>query len=140
MPPGRYGPRLYLVSEGDQFSADKALRYEKSIAPTLEKKEVPDLQSQEQVAYDILKIPRAREVHQPWISVPLSAITSFGECINIVFAGRREEEVQVGTGDASMSKGSGRGQRKPFADLLLMNGPGTCVPLVAAVYILRVSN
>lgn len=29
-------------------------------------------------------------------------------------------------------------QRVPFADVLLLNGPGTCVPLVLAVWAARV--
>lgn len=87
--------------------------------------------------YEIVQIPRAREVHQPWIFVPLSTIVSLGECIRIVFASRKEEMRQVGSEKAQSSRVN---DRRPFADLLIMNGPGTCVPLVLAAYLLRVSQ
>ncbi|CCA66710.1 hypothetical protein PIIN_00390 [Serendipita indica DSM 11827] len=100
----RYEPRLYLVSQGDILSAEKAAEFEsKSSFPP---------------AFTIVTIPRARKVLQPLWTTPWTTLISLVSCL---------QEVSFGL----VVRG------KPFADLLLLNGPGTCVPLFIAVFINR---
>ncbi|KAJ7680388.1 oligosaccharide biosynthesis protein Alg14 like protein, partial [Mycena polygramma] len=66
--------------------------------------------------YTILPIPRARRVHQPLVTTPPTALYSLSSCIHhITFAPSRSS----------------------FADVLILNGPGTCFVLCIAVYINR---
>ncbi|KAJ7783243.1 glycosyltransferase family 1 protein [Mycena metata] len=106
---GRYSPRTYVISEGDSFSAQKAR----------------DLESLKQTGagpaqYTLLTIPRARRVHQSLLATPPTALVSLLSCIyhitlaHIPFPFRN---------------------RPPFADILILNGPGTCFMLCIAVYI-----
>ncbi|KDO24104.1 hypothetical protein SPRG_10891 [Saprolegnia parasitica CBS 223.65] len=57
------------------------------------------------------EIPRSREVGQSWVTTIFSTAKAFVHCMQIVF------------------------RYQP--DLLLCNGPGTCIPLCAAVLLLR---
>ncbi|KAF8893804.1 glycosyltransferase family 1 protein [Infundibulicybe gibba] len=99
----RYTPRIYIISEGDSLSEQKVVRLEMKTAPRRE-------------TYQILKIPRARRVHQSILSTPPTALTSLAACIfhiviNPIF------------------------RAEAFSDILLLNGPGTCFVLCIAVYV-----
>lgn len=61
--------------------------------------------------YQIVKIPRSRAVLQSYASATLSTVRAFIQCVPIVFAHR--------------------------PDVVLSNGPGTCVPIVLIVYLMR---
>ncbi|KAF8590884.1 glycosyltransferase family 1 protein [Ramaria rubella] len=69
-------------------------------------------------AFTILSIPRARRVHQSLLMTPPTAIISLFTCIYHLSLRPMIT-------------------RRPFADVLLVNGPGTCVMLCAAAYISR---
>jgi len=126
LPPARYTPRTYLISSGDRFSADKARAYESSLSGS------SDASQKEQCEYDIITLPRARAVHQSFMTTPLSLARSFATCFKIIAV-----DPLLGHGRSKRRKEDER--KRVFADLVLMNGPGTCVPVVLAVYILRVS-
>ncbi|KAJ7647273.1 glycosyltransferase family 1 protein [Roridomyces roridus] len=64
--------------------------------------------------YTILTIPRARRVHQSLATTPPTALHSLLSCIYHVTLAR-----------------------KPFADILILNGPGTCFVLCIAVCVNR---
>ncbi|KAJ1554825.1 UDP-N-acetylglucosamine transferase subunit [Nowakowskiella sp. JEL0078] len=57
----------------------------------------------------ILKIPRSREVGQSWFTTAFSSIKALFHCISLVFS------------------------HSP--DILISNGPGTCIPVCLAVYL-----
>ncbi|KAK7057141.1 UDP-N-acetylglucosamine transferase subunit ALG14 [Favolaschia claudopus] len=100
----RYTPRTYIISEGDVLSAQKAHDLELSKQT-----------SQSSAQYTILTIPRARRVHQRLLTTPPTALYSLLKCIyHVAFA-------QFSA-------------RSSFADLLVLNGPGTCFVLCIAVY------
>ncbi|CAO1633624.1 unnamed protein product [Parajaminaea phylloscopi] len=107
--PRRYRPRTYVVSSGDGLSATKAREHEEQWAGSPADEHEP--------TFAIVTLPRARNVHQSWLSTPLSTLLSFFACLRLVVRGPR---------------------RTAFADVVMMNGPGTCVPLVAAVYVNRI--
>lgn len=126
LPPSRYSPSLYLISTNDRFSADKAAQLQSllaSSAPSDIRKE-----PKQEKGYSILSIPRARAVHQSFLSTPVSVLISFAFCVEHVVRRPLWAKWQCRADDDTR-----------FADLVLMNGPGTCVPLVAAIYISRVS-
>ncbi len=56
-------------------------------------------------------VPRSREVGQPYLTALFTTLWAFFACIRVVFAAR--------------------------PDLLLVNGPGTCLPLCVAAWLLR---
>jgi len=108
----RYTPRTYLVSEGDELSAQKAI--------ALEGLKVASAKSPAKGGYQILTIPRARRVHQNILSVPFTTLRSLLAAVYRVTLVPR------------LSRGSA-------FDILLINGPGTCVVLCLAIYVNRVS-
>lgn len=65
--------------------------------------------------YTLLCIPRARRVHQPLITTPVTAAYSLIVSLYHIAL-------------APVLSG------KPFADVLILNGPGTCCMLCLAVY------
>jgi len=105
----RYTPRIYIISEGDSLSAQKSVALESL-------KQEQDTQHD----YTLLTIPRARHVHQSLISTPPTALFSLIVCLYHFTI------LPLCTGI-----------RWPFADVLILNGPGTCFVLCAAVYVNR---
>jgi len=69
-------------------------------------------------------IPRARRVHQSLLTTPPDAVKSLLACVYLISL------------RPFFEKGA---FRQPFADLLILNGPGTCVILYTAVLLNRVS-
>lgn len=167
LPSERYTSRTYIVSRGDQFSIARAREAEAQMqrqrqrhdltqgtpapsespqtkayafASAKETSQVDDNEGEETApapapsaedasaspAIDVLELPRARRVHQAWISTPLSVLLAFTACVDRIVL----RPVPRARHRASI--------RHQFADVVLMNGPGTCVPLVAAIWILRV--
>ncbi|KAF8135461.1 glycosyltransferase family 1 protein [Boletus edulis] len=111
----RYSPRIYIVSEGDTLSASKAVSLEHSKAS---RNPIPG--SDGQRSFEIVTIPRARRVHQAMWTVFPTFMRSVLACIHLV------------TIAPLLKKDS---FRTPFAHLLILNGPGTCVTLCAAVMV-----
>jgi beta-1,4-N-acetylglucosaminyltransferase len=115
--PKRYSPRIYILSHNDDFSRDKALELERSWGAGDEAG---------QANYSIITLPRARDVHQPWLTTPFSVVKSLKTAYKCTAPQRRPGP----NGEAE----------EPFADLLLMNGPGTCVPLLLAMYLHQLAS
>ncbi|KAG2036090.1 glycosyltransferase family 1 protein [Suillus americanus] len=113
---GRYTPRTYIVSEGDAFSAQKALALEHIKATN-------HVFSDDRPQYKLFIIPRARRVHQSLLSTPPDAVKSLLACVYLVSV------------RPLFKKGA---FREPFVDLLILNGPGTCVILCAAILLNRI--
>jgi len=70
----------------------------------------------------ILKIPRARKVHQSPLTTPFSAAWSLIYCIYRLTV---------------LSLLTSQLKNPSFADVLILNGPGTCFVLCLAVYFNR---
>ncbi|GAA6058831.1 hypothetical protein JCM10212_002775 [Sporobolomyces blumeae] len=110
----RFSRRTWIISSGDQLSETKALELEREIGSG---------------QFRILWIPRARKVHQSYLTSPLTTLYSLASClwhITILpwFCSR------------SSQGGGGRGKRRrTFADLILLNGPGSCVPIAIAAFL-----
>ncbi|KAN0114221.1 glycosyltransferase family 1 protein [Russula decolorans] len=106
----RYTPRTYLISEGDSLSAQKARALE-GLKATYAK-------SPAKGRYQILTIPRARRVHQNILTVPFTTSRSLLDAVYRVTLAPRL------SGQSAF-------------DVLLLNGPGTCVVLCLAAYVNR---
>jgi len=116
----RYRRRIYLVSDGDVLSAQKAHELEFKRGGSKEIQESPFLDN---LQCTILTVPRARKVHQtPW-TTPFTAARSLAFCLYhfTVLPLLRM-------------------QRTAFADVLILNGPGTCFVLCLAVFVNKVSS
>ena len=72
-----------------------------------------------------MAVPRARRVHQTMWTVLPTFMHSVSACIYLVTIAPLLRRDSFGT---------------PFADLLILNGPGTCVTLCAAVVVNKVSS
>ncbi|CAB4000570.1 UDP-N-acetylglucosamine transferase subunit ALG14 homolog [Paramuricea clavata] len=89
-----YYPRIYIVANTDNMSAEKIKNFEK------------------ENKYEFEKIPRSREVHQSWSSTVITTFKSVLFSFPLVF------------------------RHKP--QLILCNGPGTCIPICLAAFLLKV--
>ncbi|CAD6941418.1 unnamed protein product [Tilletia controversa] len=147
--PARYTERIYFVSHGDQFSSQKARELETSLASTRtriksESRREKDDTSDSTPRVVVEELPRARRVHQSFATTPLTAAQCLLVCIDHVLVRPLKASWRTGTrprrrpqSDSGRSPAVSR-KNDVFADLLLLNGPGTCVPLVLAVYIRKV--
>ncbi|PPQ67274.1 hypothetical protein CVT25_005857 [Psilocybe cyanescens] len=104
--PERYNPRTYVVCSGDDLSVQKVIQFESQFSGT------------QKSNYSLLLIPRARHVHQPLVTIPVSVAFSLIHCIYyLTFRPLFDPKTPK------------------FADALVLNGPGTCFVLCIAVYI-----
>ncbi|GAA5860460.1 hypothetical protein JCM8547_000309 [Rhodosporidiobolus lusitaniae] len=105
----RFTTRVWIVSSGDAMSEQKALAMEKQIGSG---------------KFRILRIPRARRVHQSYLTSPFTTLHSLAFCLwhitlsPLLFSPRP-------------------GRKRVFADLILLNGPGSCVPIAASTFLPR---
>ena len=100
--PARYTYRTYLISDTDQFSAEKAHVFERELRAKLGEEIArpvtnaygrvcrdpaqgnyipPDLDSEYGLGYRVVKAPRARAIHQSLLSTPVSCLKSFWTCL-----------------------------------------------------------
>ncbi|KAJ5172224.1 UDP-N-acetylglucosamine transferase subunit alg14 [Penicillium capsulatum] len=113
-----YTYRTYVVSSGDDLSADKAVEFEARNAKKLGKPEDPG-------SYSIVTIPRARRVHQSYLTAPFSTISCFYACI-LVLCGRFPGQPKLPAEYPSS-----------HPDLIVTNGPAISVCMICAAKLLR---
>ncbi|GAA5820769.1 hypothetical protein JCM11491_001591 [Sporobolomyces phaffii] len=70
--------------------------------------------------FRILKIPRARKVHQSYLTSPFTTLYSLAFCL-----------YHIAVSPVLWSRD------RRFADLILLNGPGSCVPIAASAFLPR---
>ncbi|KAL4990519.1 oligosaccharide biosynthesis protein Alg14 like protein [Aspergillus falconensis] len=112
----KYIYRTYVVSSGDNFSATKAVEFESTLRAEPE-------------SYAIITVPRARRVHQSYLTAPFTTILSFWSCL-LVLCGRHPDQQQHKR-PAQLSS--------PYPDLILTNGPATAVCVILAARLLRLA-
>ncbi|KAI0930423.1 hypothetical protein AcW1_009120 [Taiwanofungus camphoratus] len=110
----RYCPRMYIISEGDTLSAQKALSLESVKAADCH----PRPKSEPDASFSFITIPRARRVHQTLFTTPCSAARSLIACL-----------IHVTLVPVLF--------RKAFPEVLILNGPGTCFVLCVSAYLNR---
>ncbi|NXA09884.1 ALG14 transferase, partial [Sapayoa aenigma] len=94
-----YSPRHYVFADSDKMSEAKICSFEQKRAETF-----PNSQ------FTLDRIPRSREVRQPWLSSVLTTLYSMLYSLPLTY------------------------RLKP--DLILCNGPGTCVPVCMSAVLL----
>lgn len=113
--PQRYSHRTYVFSSGDALSASRAAAFENQLylkTVTQEEKE-----EESTGTWEVVEVPRARNIHQPLWSTPLSALICLKACFSVLYP---------------------HGEFIGFPDLILTNGPGTGVIVVMASLVLKV--
>lgn len=118
--PNIYTFRTYIVTSGDSFSASKAAELEATLHAQY--KDSKHTQSQD---YEIVTVPRARRVHQSYLTAPFSTIQCFWACLQVL-RGRHSDQ-----------RSSKRNGASPYPDLILTNGPATAVCIVLGAKLLR---
>lgn len=116
----KYTHRTWVVSSGDAFSAKRAVTFES----TLEEKGTAILtggnsEGERHVGpehYTIATVPRARRIHQPLLTTPLSSLHCLYACLRTLLQG------------------------DDLPDLIITNGPATACILILASLILKFFN
>lgn len=122
--------RTWIVSSGDTFSAARAKEVEEEFAAfyntttsssspanTEKAKTETPAATQQTKNYTITTVPRARKIHQPLYTTPLSSLHCLWSCLKLLYS-------------------------SPFGlpDLVLINGPATATIMVLATMMLRFAN
>ncbi|KAL4900556.1 hypothetical protein BDW74DRAFT_93625 [Aspergillus multicolor] len=110
----RYIYRTYIVSSGDNLSATKAVEFESTLGAEPE-------------SYAIVTVPRARRVHQTYLTAPFTTVLSFWSCL-LALCGRHPDQQHHKRPEQLPS---------PYPDLILTNGPATAVCVILAARLLR---
>jgi len=130
--PSKYTHRTYVVSSGDAFSARRAVEFEAGLEKRwAEGDKKHDVQHQEKrkahtgpQAYTITTVPRARKIHQPLLTTPVSSLKCLYACFAALLA------PPAGPSPLSVTPRS-------LPDLIVVNGPATAVIVVLASLFLR---
>lgn len=127
----RYKYRTWIFSSGDSFSAELAAEHEQGIAEKLSEAVAGGAEKgegEEEVNYRIVEVPRARRVHQSFLTTPYTALLCLWNCIGVL-SGRDY--------DSQGKKARHARQLYDYPSLIITNGPGTAVIVVLASLILR---
>ena len=124
----KYSPRTYVVSSGDDFSSSKAIEFENCLRANQGKdagREDAYDQSEKRSAseeFEIITVPRARNIHQPLYTAPFSSLCCLIACIMLLI--RRSKATYTSSITTS-------------PDLIITNGPATGVIIVLASLIVK---
>lgn len=127
--PNAYTHRTYIISSGDDFSASRAVEFEKSLVSSSAWKTSAITSNQAQARsttpsppYSLHFVPRARKIHQSLLTAPFSSFQCFVACM-----------FSLHPAPESASSPSPPG----YPDLILLNGPATSVIVLLAALFLR---
>ena len=146
--PTIYTFRTYVVTSGDGFSAAKAADFEASLSEKYKDASTREPCSNDDIAADpisgplekspnqgfqpdsycVVTVPRARRVHQSFLTAPLSTIQCFWACVKVLRGNHSDQQVRP------------PGTASPYPDLILTNGPAAAVCIVLAAKLLRLLN
>ncbi|KAL3472778.1 oligosaccharide biosynthesis protein Alg14-like protein [Aspergillus californicus] len=115
--PTKWTHRTYVVSTGDAFSAIKAVEFESAL---IEHGASPE-------SYTIVTVPRARSVHQSYLTAPFTTLLSFWSCL-LVLRGLHPDQAKHKLPETFDS---------PYPDIVLTNGPATAVCIILAARLIR---
>lgn len=121
-----YAYRTWVVSSGDSFSAARAREFEAEMAAAANG---AGQGTWTEGQWRIETVSRARRIHQPLYTTPVSALRCLWECLSLL-VGRSRGQSGAGAG---VSTGPGPG----FPDLILTNGPATATIVILASVVLR---
>ena len=124
----KYNPRTYVVSSEDAFSSSKVAEFEnrlqkiQSPGPPTAGAKSKSTKGDTSVEYEILVVPRARNIHQPLYSTPFSSLRCLIACIALLIR---------------QSEATHNSPIRTSPDLIITNGPATGVIVVLASLIVK---
>ncbi|QGA13474.1 hypothetical protein EYB26_001124 [Talaromyces marneffei] len=121
--PNTYTFRTYIVTSGDSFSASKAVEFEATLHA-----QYKDSKHAQNQNYEVITVPRARRVHQSYLTAPFSTVQCFWACLQVL-RGRHPDQQR-----------SNHSIKSQYPDLILTNGPATAVCVVLGAKLLRFWN
>lgn len=133
--PTRYTHRSYVVSSGDDFSALKAIEFEKGLASKHEENEPKDKVILS--TYDVSVVPRAREIYQPLLTTPWSSLRCLLACSAILRTPATQQTSIVTNARRDDMRNSMMTVQYTYPDLIIANGPATAVLIIVAALMLR---
>lgn len=132
-----YSHRTWVVGAGDSISLQRAKDFE-DMAPGLSTQEglmegkVKKATDRGPGKYDIVTVPRAREIHQGLLTSPISSLKCALACRSVLL---QQVDVHFTNDDHH------RNARKvDFPDVILCNGPATATILVFTSILMRLFN
>ncbi|KAI4228841.1 MAG: hypothetical protein L6R36_001343 [Xanthoria steineri] len=132
--PNLYTHRSYIVSGGDSFSASKAVDFERALETKRRHKQgttpVPS-------TYDISVIPRARRIHQPLWTTPVSSLRCLVACFALLGPPRTRISWRSDINQHRTERLAPGTPPYTYPDLIIANGPATAVLVIAASLLLR---
>lgn len=105
----KYTPIEFLVADTDSMSIPKVEQFEESFREANNNSRSKSLTQSKSFEYNISRIRRSREVGQSYVTSVFTTLLAFFNSISLLF------------------------KMKP--QLLLLNGPGTCVPICVIIFI-----
>lgn len=115
-----YAYRTYVVTSGDNFSANKAVDFEAKHRQRLKGKGNSDTGE-----FDVITVPRARRVHQSYLTAPFSTLQCFWACM-LILCGRHPDQKKLPWDYISV-----------HPDIIFSNGPAVAVCMILAAKIIR---
>ncbi|KAL8989650.1 MAG: hypothetical protein Q9177_001505 [Variospora cf. flavescens] len=133
--PTLYTHRSYVISSGDEFSALKAIEFESTLDSALSqhKRDSTNIPS----TYDISLVPRARNIHQPLITTPLSSLRCLLACFAVLRASGTQRRSGTNT-DQGSDYLCADDIQYAYPELIVANGPATAVLIIVASLLLRI--
>ena len=117
-----YTFRTWVIGAGDSISARRAKEFEEMVEGLRKEKQKHQTNGStdraEEAGYRIVSVPRAREIHQPLLTAPISCLQCLLACWNVLLPSPDPQGVD-------------------FPDLILCNGPATATILVYTSILLR---
>ncbi|KAH0563488.1 hypothetical protein GP486_001954 [Trichoglossum hirsutum] len=117
--PSLYALRSYVISAGDEFSAQRAEEFERSLwcasATAMAAGGVGGGMKEEEAKqrYEIYTVPRARKIHQSLLTTPINALKCCIACIHVLRGNNNKPLLYP-----------------QYPDLIICNGPGTAVCVI----------
>ncbi|MCJ1379394.1 UDP-N-acetylglucosamine transferase subunit [Xylographa soralifera] len=142
--PSSYTHRSYVISSGDDFSAQKAVAFEvgleaKCTMANVNAKATDGMRRRRYGSYDICFVPRARRIHQPLLTTPVDALRCLWACFAVLRSPSRPPSLSQPSSARSYPPRSQPRSSTPltYPHLILTNGPATATILILASFLLR---
>ncbi|RAL64522.1 hypothetical protein DID88_001996 [Monilinia fructigena] len=118
----RWKHRTYIISAGDNFSSTKAQdceeRIQSNIRPSMPCTKPGEFDTTTGV-WDTIVVPRAREIHQPLYTAPISSLWCMLGCLKALHGISVTSTIQQ------------------YPDTIITNGPATAVIVILASFLLK---
>lgn len=129
-----YTHRTWVISSGDIISAQRVKEFEEMVATLSQENLVADdikrATDTGPGTWECVVVPRAREIHQPIHTTPLSSLGCMRACWDVL----KKRSADTRDGHAV------RPREIDFPDIILCNGPATATIMVFTSILMRIFN